>query len=73
LIKHGKEFSYTFTEIGTFNYYCQVHPAMTGIVIVDANTVPEFPVVYLVFVIGMIVTLLYRNRFRIILGKQNLL
>ena len=69
LLKPGKEFSYTFTEIGTFNYYCQIHPAMKGVVYVDVNAVPEFPVAYLVLVIGMIATFLYRNRFRAIMGK----
>ncbi|MFZ0842738.1 MAG: plastocyanin/azurin family copper-binding protein [Nitrosotalea sp.] len=52
LIKPEKEFSHTFTEIGTFNYYCQVHPAMTGIVIVDANIVPEFPFAAVILVIA---------------------
>src|SRR5438105_573410 len=26
LLKPGKEFSHTFNEVGTFNYYCQIHP-----------------------------------------------
>lgn len=28
-------FSYTFNETGTFNYFCMVHPFMTGTVIVE--------------------------------------
>ena len=28
-------FSYTFNETGTFNYFCMVHPYMTGTVIVE--------------------------------------
>src|SRR2546430_12849733 len=40
LLKLGKEFSHTFNEAGTFNYYCQIHPAMTGTIIVDVSTVP---------------------------------
>ena len=63
LLKPGKEFSYTFTEIGTSSYYCQVHPAMIGTIIVNVNPVPEFPVAYLVLVISMIAALLYKNRF----------
>ena len=43
LLKPGKEFSYTFTESGTFNYYCLIHPAMKGVVIVNVGAVPEFP------------------------------
>ncbi len=64
LIKPGKEFSYTFTEIGTFNYYCQVHPAMTGIVIVDVNPVPEFGSLFgLVFVALITGTLIILKTF----------
>jgi plastocyanin len=30
----GQTFSYTFNEIGTFNYGCSIHPSMSGKVIV---------------------------------------
>jgi plastocyanin len=36
LIASGKSFSFTFTNPGTYNYFCQVHPWMTGEVIVGA-------------------------------------
>ena len=28
-------FSYTFNELGTFPYYCEIHPSMRGTVIVE--------------------------------------
>lgn len=28
-------FSYTFTESGTFEYFCEIHPSMRGTVVVD--------------------------------------
>ncbi len=31
----GATFSYTFGESGTFEYYCKIHPSMTGKVIVE--------------------------------------
>lgn len=34
LLSPGQSFSYTFTSRGTFQYYCQQHPGMTGTVIV---------------------------------------
>jgi plastocyanin len=34
LIKSGNSFSHTFTEEGTYNYFCVVHPWLTGEVIV---------------------------------------
>ncbi|MGI0047198.1 MAG: cupredoxin domain-containing protein [Nitrosotalea sp.] len=38
LIAAGKSFSFTFNNPGTYNYFCQVHPWMTGQVIVGAAT-----------------------------------
>ena len=35
LIAAGKTFSFTFVEAGTYNYFCQVHPWMTGMVTVE--------------------------------------
>jgi plastocyanin len=35
LISAGKSFHYTFKSEGTFDYYCIVHPWMTGTVIVE--------------------------------------
>ena len=37
----GKTFSQKFEEAGTFPYFCQVHPWMTGVVTVQAETMEE--------------------------------
>ena len=56
LVKKGADYSFTFQNEGTYDYFCMVHPWMTGQVIVSAsastppptnetsgnNTVPEF-------------------------------
>jgi plastocyanin len=34
VIQSGETFSFTFTEAGTFDYACQLHPQMTGQVVV---------------------------------------
>jgi plastocyanin len=34
-LTEGDEFSFTFDEAGTFAYFCQVHPAMTGTIVVE--------------------------------------
>jgi plastocyanin len=34
-IEPGESFNYTFEETGTFDYYCTIHPDMTGSVIVE--------------------------------------
>ncbi len=31
----GATFSYTFAQSGTFEYYCKIHPYMTGKIIVE--------------------------------------
>jgi plastocyanin len=42
LIKKGAEFKFTFANAGTFDYFCTVHPWMTGQVIVGAaSTTPS--------------------------------
>ena len=38
--KPGTTFSHTFQTAGTFNYYCQLHPWMTGMVTVGAASTP---------------------------------
>jgi plastocyanin len=31
----GDEFSFTFDEAGTFTYFCEIHPSMTGSIVVE--------------------------------------
>jgi predicted secreted protein with PEFG-CTERM motif len=40
-IQAGKSFSFSFTKSGTFDYFCQVHPWMTGQVVVDNNGISQ--------------------------------
>jgi plastocyanin len=35
LLGKGESFSQTFSEAGTFDYHCSVHPSMTGKVVVQ--------------------------------------
>lgn len=37
LIKAGGEWSYTFDYVGTYHYFCQVHPWMAGKVVVHKH------------------------------------
>lgn len=34
-ITSGKTFSFTFSAAGTYNYFCSLHPAMTGSIVVQ--------------------------------------
>ncbi|MGH3929790.1 MAG: cupredoxin domain-containing protein [Pseudonocardiaceae bacterium] len=40
LLNPGDTFSYTFTKVGTYEYYCAVHPDMKGSVVVTGADVP---------------------------------
>ncbi len=35
ILQGGADFSFTFTEPGVYAYFCVIHPAMTGTVIVE--------------------------------------
>ena len=41
LFAYGKKFSYTFDKPGKFDYFCTVHPWMSGIVTVEEPTIEE--------------------------------
>ena len=34
-VASGDEFSFTLDEAGTFSYFCKIHPAMTGSIVVE--------------------------------------
>lgn len=68
LIRPASTYSFTFKNPGTYNYFCRVHPWMTGEVIVSASgattgtgntAVPEFgpfaAIVLAIAVVGVIV------------------
>jgi amicyanin len=35
MLSKGQSFSFTFNEVGTFDYVCSVHPVMKGKIIVE--------------------------------------
>lgn len=34
-LKKGQSFSYTFNNVGNFDYFCSIHPQMKGLIIVE--------------------------------------
>jgi plastocyanin len=42
-LQQGDSFTYTFTQSGTYQYYCAVHPNMTASVTVTGSTPPPPP------------------------------
>ena len=38
-LNNGQTFSFTFTEVGTFPYYCTIHPSMTAhVTVIEAGS-----------------------------------
>lgn len=81
LIKPAGTYQFTFANAGTFNYFCTVHPWMTGQVIVGAAsttpstttpapsnaTVPEFgPVASIVLAIAVLSMVVFAAKTRVI-------
>jgi len=42
----GESWSFTFNEIGTFQYFCVIHPWMEGVIVVN-DIIPNYPHDYL--------------------------
>jgi plastocyanin len=40
ILKQGQSASHTFTQAGTFTYFCEIHPFMHGTIVVLASTTP---------------------------------
>lgn len=41
MIEAGKTYNFKFNNVGTFNYYCQIHPWITGQIIVNNGLSPS--------------------------------
>ena len=67
LIPPGKEFTFTFKDAGTYHYFCQVHPWMSGEVIVGGSSsqaVPEFgPVTPAILIIAIVAIIMLSARY----------
>lgn len=65
LFSPGKEFKTMLDEKGTYSYFCQVHPWMTGSITVDPYAVPEFPIsamiILFLVVAGSVLITKFRN------------
>jgi plastocyanin len=64
LISSGKTFKTVLEEKGTYQYFCQVHPWMTGSITVDPTAIPEFPVSVIIIMILVIAASVIITRFK---------
>jgi plastocyanin len=64
LISPGKTFETVLDEKGTYQYFCQVHPWMTGSITVDPAAIPEFPISVMIIMILVIAASVVITRFK---------
>ena len=53
LITAGEKWEHKFATVGTFDYFCQLHPRMMGQVVVARDPVQEFPQAALMLAAGV--------------------
>ena len=70
LFSPGKTFKTVLDEKGTYPYFCQVHPWMTGSITVDPTAVPEFPISAMIIMILVIAASIAITRFKNIINLK---
>jgi plastocyanin len=60
----GKKFETILVEKGTYSYFCQVHPWMTGSITVDPTAIPEFPLSVIIILTLVIAATVVISKFK---------
>jgi len=63
-IDPGESYKFSFQKPGKYQYFCQIHPLMRGVIIVDGAIIPEFPSIALLIVAGAFVPIIAMTRLR---------
>lgn len=63
-IEPGESYKFSFQKPGKYQYFCQVHPLMRGVIVVDGAIIPEFPSIALVIVAGAFAPIVAITRLR---------
>ncbi|HII35930.1 MAG TPA: peptidase [Nitrosopumilaceae archaeon] len=60
----GKKFETVLDEKGTYSYFCQVHPWMTGSITVDPTAIPEFPTSVMIIMVLVVAASIIISKFK---------
>ena len=60
----GKKWETVLDEKGTYPYFCQVHPWMTGSITVDPTAIPEFPISVMIIMIFVVAASVIITKFK---------
>jgi len=60
----GKKFETVLNEKGTYPYFCQVHPWMTGSITVDPTAIPEFPISIMIILVLVVAASIIISKFK---------
>ena len=64
IIEPGESYKFSFQKPGKYQYFCQIHPLMRGVIVVDGVIVPEFPSIALVIAAGAFAPIVAITRLR---------
>ena len=60
----GKKFETVLDEKGTYSYFCQIHPWMTGSITVDPTAIPEFPISVMIILVLVVAASVIISKFK---------
>jgi len=60
----GKKFETVLDEKGTYPYFCEVHPWMTGSITVDPTAIPEFPTSVMIIMVLVVAASIIISKFK---------
>jgi plastocyanin len=63
-IDPGESYKFSFQQPGKYQYFCQIHPLMRGVIVVDSSVIPEFPSIALLIVAGTLAPIIVMTRLR---------
>jgi len=63
-IDPGESYKFSFQDPGKYRYFCQIHPLMRGVIVVEGTIVPEFPSITLLIVAGALAPIIAMARLR---------
>jgi len=63
-IEPSESYKFSFQKPGKYQYFCQMHPNMRGVVLVEGAIVPEFPSIALLIVAGAFAPIIAMTRLR---------
>lgn len=63
-INPGESFTFSSQKPGEYKYFCQIHPLMKGVIVLEGEIIPEFPSIAMLIAAGALAPLIAMTRLR---------